>query len=111
MKKLLLGAFFTSALIIAGTINVNAQTESATPVLKGKTLTKKAVTAEKKVVKKVVNKNATATPVSNAKTVPAKLKPIQKGTANTKATKNVKKLTATPIKSTTVKQVRGDKKK
>jgi len=108
MKKLLLGTFFTAVLVIAGTTNANAQTKSATPVIKGKKLTK-AVTPEKKIVKKVVNKNVTAAP-SNAKTVPAKLKPIEKNANNVKATKNAKNLTATPVKSATIKQPKGNKK-
>jgi hypothetical protein len=89
MKKLILGAFFTAALVIAGTTNTNAQSAKA---VKGEKATN-AVLKEKA----TINKSATlkAAPVSNAKTVPAKLKPKAIGTAP--AAKDLKSPKVKPV--------------
>jgi hypothetical protein len=94
MKKLILGAFFTAALVVAGTTNANAQ---ATKAVKAEKVTN-AVLKEKA----TVNKKATlkTAPVSNAKAVPAKLKPISKPSAAKVATP---KAAATGVKPNAMK--------
>ena len=103
MKKLLLGTFFTVALVIAGTTNANAQAEKAPA-------TKTVATGKTTVNKKVA-------PVSAAKVVPAKLKPIAKPSAakitkpkavlETKA-KATNRGTGVPVKA--INKVKEDKK-
>jgi hypothetical protein len=91
MKKIILGAFFTAALVVVGTTNVNAQSANA---VKGEKATN-AVLKEKA----TINKSATlkAAPISNAKAVPAKLKPISKASRTAPTTTGLKNAKVKPV--------------
>ena len=111
MKKLILSAFFSAALIIAGTTSANAQTKKDPTLIKNEAKAKpvaKTVSAEKATLKN--NTTVKAKPVSNAKVLPAKMKPIQKAPAKPAKAKVLKKATMEPVKAAPINKATGNKK-
>ncbi len=68
MKKILIGTLLTAAFVVAGTVDVNAQTKSETKVIKREAVKKEAI--NQKVVKKQKLNTTTTKKVAIQKETP-----------------------------------------